>query len=191
MKSHTTLRRILKGIILVILPILLVVFVFIKAKSIIQKQVLPVASQLPGEKFLGIGLISLISLVIVLLISYFVGMLIENKRMKAYYTFLEQNLLIFIPGYLLMKTKLTETSVDENDKRKVVLVGENDEWKLGIEIDRHPDDYCTIFFPFPPDAKSGEIKVVHESKFKRLDIHISKLVNILRNYGHGAADFIK
>ena len=70
-------------------------------------------------------------------------------------------------------------------------MGEGDNWKVGVEVDRQPDGYCTVFFPEPPDAKSGEIKLVHESKLKKLDMPVSMLVKIIRNYGHGTADLMK
>jgi hypothetical protein len=71
------------------------------------------------------------------------------------------------------------------------MIAEDDEWKFGIEVDRQPDGYSTIFFPEPPDAKSGEMKLIHESKLRRINLPVSKLVNVIRNYGRGAGDLVK
>jgi len=191
MNLNSTIRRLLLGFILVILPIVLLLFVFHKVKKLVQDQILPLESHLPGEKFLGFGLISLISVVLILLISYLAGVLIESKRMRSYFTVLEKKVLVFIPGYLVIKSKFTDSSVSDDDQRKVVLVNENDQWKFGIEIERNPDSYCIIFLPFPPDAKSGELKLVHESKLRALDMKIGKLVSLLRHYGQGGSALIK
>jgi uncharacterized membrane protein len=186
MRFNATIKRILKGFLLIIVPIVLVVIVFAKLTKIVQQQILPLESRLPGEKSLGFGLISIISILVIVLISYLGGALMESKRMHGYFAFLEKNVLVFIPGYFVMKSKFTETSTVKNDSGEVVLVGENDEWRFGIETGRHADGYCTIFFPFVPDGKSGEIKLVHASKLTTTDITITKLISILRHYGQGA-----
>ena len=118
-------------------------------------------------------------------------MLTESKKVKSFLSFIEDNLLIFIPGYAIIKSGARDAIGDADDKWKVVMIAEDDEWKFGIEVDRRPDGYSTIFFPEPPDAKSGEMKLIHESKLKRINLPVSKLVNVIRNYGRGAGDLIK
>lgn len=86
-----------------------------------------------------------------------------------------------------MKSRFNEAISSNDDEWKVVMMGADGEWKLGIAVEFHPDVYCTVFFPEPPDAKSGEMKLVHVSILKKLDIPVSKLITIIRKYGHGGA----
>ena len=184
-------KRIGKGIVLFLFPIMLLIFIFEKAIKIVQSIILPIKSHLPAERIFGIGILSLISLILILLVCYITGMLTESKKVKSFLSFIEDNLLIFIPGYAMIKSGARDAIGDTDNEWKVVMIAEDDEWKFGIEVDKQPDGYSTIFFPEPPDAKSGEMKMIHESKLKRINLPVSKLVNVIRNYGRGAGDLVK
>lgn len=184
-------KRVFNGILLFLLPVMVLVFVMEKAITLLQKVIHPIKEHLPNESVMGVGLFTVISVLLILLICYLAGVLAESKTIKSLMALLEDNLLVFIPGYAMMKSRASEAIGETDDKWKAVLIGDNDEWKLGIEVDRQPGGYCTVFFPEPPDAKSGEMKLVHESKLKPLNMPVSKLVNIIRKYGHGAANLAK
>ena len=184
-------KRILNGIILFLLPLTLLLFVLGKAIAVVQKLILPIKQHLPAEHVFGIGLLFLISLILILLICFLAGLLVERKTVKSLITKLEDNILVFIPGYSMLKAQTGDIIVKPDNKWHTVLLGEDDSWKVGVEVDRHANGYCTIFFPEPPDAKSGEVKLVHESKLKKLDIPVTKLVKIIRNYGYGTAELMK
>jgi uncharacterized membrane protein len=169
----------------------LLLFVLGKAVAVVQKLILPVQQHLPAEPVFGIGLRSLISLILVLLICFLAGLLVERKRVKWLITKLEDNILVFIPGYSMLKAQTGDIIINTDHQWQTVLLEEDDNWKAGVVVDRHPDGYCTVFFPEPPDAKSGELKLMQESKLKKLDMPVSKLVKIIRNYGHGAAELMK
>jgi len=77
------------------------------------------------------------------------------------------------------------------DVERVLLMADGDDWKMGIVVDRQQNGYCTVFFPEPPDARQGEMKLIHESKLKKLDIPVTTLVRIMRRYGQGSASLVK
>jgi uncharacterized membrane protein len=192
MKWYTVvLNRIFKGVILFLLPVMLLVFILEKAIVIVQKLILPLKQHLPAENIMGIGVLSLISILLLMLLCYFAGILAERTKVKKFISFLENNLLTMIPGYVMMKSRASEAIGSSDDEWKAVLVGEDDEWKIGIAVDEQPGGYCMVFFPEPPDAKSGEMKLVHESKLKKLNMPVSKLLSIIKTYGHGAAALVK
>ncbi len=160
MKWYSNLFRIiLKGIALVLLPVFLVVYVFYKATDLVQNWILPLESHLPAGKFMGIGWLSLLSLAIILLVCYLAGVLTENERLKPLFSFIENNLLVNIPGYTIMKSSTLEALGGEDKNRKAVVVGDEDEWKLGIEIDRQPDGQYDIF----PRSAGRQIRRGHSS----------------------------
>ena len=192
MKWYTNLsRRILKGIALVLLPIGLVIYVFRQATEMVNHWILPLETYLPAGKIFGVGMLTLISLALILLVCFLAGILTESKRLKPLFTFIEDNLLVYIPGYTIMKSSTREAIGNEDDVQKAVMVADDDNWKLGIEIDRQPGGVCTVFFPDPPDGKSGEVVLMPESKLKRLNIPINHLLHMIRNYGKGAANLLR
>jgi uncharacterized membrane protein len=136
-------------------------------------------------------MITLLSVILILLVCYLAGMLVEKRKVRSWITKLENNVLIFIPGYSMIKRQTSDAIGEVDDNWEVVLMGDNDDWKMGISVDRQPGGYCTVFFPEPPDAKSGEMKLVHESKLKKLDIPVSKLVKGIRSYGKNTAELMK
>lgn len=182
---------VLKGLLLFMLPLIMVVFILEKAFSIIQKLIHPIESHLPQEGIFGIGMLSLLSIVILFFITLLAGVWIEKKKVKTIIPFLEDKLLVLIPGYTLLKSRVNEVIGDLDSKCKSVLVGENDQWKFGIEIERNENGYSMVFFPDPPDAKSGELKMIKSDSIKIIDVPMSSLTNLIKKYGLGATSLIK
>ena len=187
---QTIIKRILSGVIFFLLPVILLLFVLGKSFVTVQKLILPLKKYLPEDNILGIGLITLISLLLILLISYIAGILVERAKVKSLITKLEDKVLVFIPGYTMMKSRASESISESDDKWQAVLIADNDDWRIGIQVEGPVDGYCSIFFPEPPDAKSGEMKLVHESKLKKLNIPVSQLIKIIRKYGLGTASLL-
>jgi len=186
---QSLIKRVLNGIILFLLPVFLLLFILGKAISIVQKLILPIKRYLPAERVFGVGLLTLISVVLILFICYLAGMLIEQKRVKWLITKLEDKILVFIPGYSMIKAQTSEIVSEAAAHWQPVLIGEDGDWKMGVLVDRQPDGLCMIFFPEPPDAKSGEMKLVHESKLKKMNMPVSKMIQIIRKYGKSEGAF--
>ena len=70
-------------------------------------------------------------------------------------------------------------------------MGEDDDWRMGIEVGRQKGEYSVVFFPEPPDAKAGEVKLIHHSKLKQSELTVNELLLIIKKYGEGAAELIK
>jgi len=187
---QSLIKRVLNGIILFLLPVLLLFFILGKAISIVQKLMLPIKKHLPTERVFGVGLLTLISLVLILFVCYLAGMLIERKRVKRLITKLEDNILVYIPGYSIIKAQTSEIVSEAVAHWQPVLMGEDGDWKMGVLLDQQPNGLCMIFFPEPPDAKSGEMKLVHESKLKKLNMPVNKMIRIIRKYGKSEDAFL-
>jgi uncharacterized membrane protein len=177
------LNRVLKGILLFMVPVILLVFVFEKAVNIVQKLISPIREILPDERIFGIGIITLISLFCTLLICYVFGFLAERKKIKVFLNALDEGFSLIIPGYTMMKSRANEAIGVEEKNWNSVLIGEDGDWKIGIEVSKRNDGLSMVFFPEPPDAKSGELKLIHQSKLKPLDMPVSKIMTIIRKYG--------
>ncbi|HUH28932.1 hypothetical protein [Gelidibacter sp.] len=185
------LKRILKGILLFLVPVMLLLILIKKAVVLVRGLIEPLKAVLPEERFLGIGMLTLLTLFIILTICYLAGWRAELKGTKSFLPFFEEHILVLIPGYTLLKSSADEAIGDAPENWKAVLVDDDDNFKFGIEVERHADGYSTVFFPEPPDAKSGEMKIFKSSKLKPVDIHASKMIGIARKYGQGAASLLE
>jgi uncharacterized membrane protein len=148
-------KRIGKGIVLFLFPIMVLIFIFEKAITIAQSVILPLKSYLPSERIFCIGMFSLLSLILILLVCFIAGWLYENKWVKSFLSFIEDNLLIFIPGYTMIKSSADAGIEDAGNDWKVVMINEDDDLIYGIEVDKHPDGYSMIFFPDPTRCQIG------------------------------------
>ena len=190
-KPQLILDRILKGIILFLLPLTLLTYLLKKAIDVITKIIDPIKDHLPDERIFGIGMVTVISIFLILVICYIFGLLLEKSRTRVYLDKVDDLLSAIIPGYAMMKSRASD-AIGSNDKEwSVVLMGEEDDWKMGIEVGKQEGDYSVVFFPEPPDAKAGEVKLIHRSKLRHSDLSVNQLLLIIKKYGEGAADLVK
>lgn len=187
MKNYDlVLRRIINGLLTFLLPLVLVMIIMEKALVVIKKVLAPIKVHFPQIHFLGVGLFAFFCLVLLLLICYFAGLLIERKRITRFVNAIENAICLIIPGYSMLKSRASESFNNEEESNwKAVLVSDGDDWRIGIEIEKQADDFSFVFFPEPPDAKSGEIKLIHQSKIKPAAMTVGYLVGVIRKYGKG------
>lgn len=175
--------RILKGIVLFIFPLVVLIFVLEKSVLIINGLLSPVKNLLPEDRIFGIGILTLISIGIVMIVCYSFGYLAEKKKVQTVLKTVDEGLSLIIPGYAMMKTRAGDAIGNNDEQWKSVLMGEEGDWKIGIEVERRSDGMSMVFFPEPPDAKAGELKLIHQSKLRPLDIPVSKILGIIKKYG--------
>ncbi len=185
-KPQLILDRILKGIVLFLLPLTLLTYLFKRGIDVMAKVVEPIKDHLPEHQIFGIGMVTLLSIFLLLLICYVFGWLVEKSRTRFYLDKVDNLLASIIPGYAMMKTTATDVIGTEDKEWRVVLMGEEDDWKMGVEVGKQEGEYCVIFFPEPPDAKAGEVKLIHQSKIKYSDLPVNQLFLIIKKYGAGA-----
>jgi uncharacterized membrane protein len=182
--------RILKGTVLFILPLVILVFILEKAILIIKGIISPIKEYLPEDRILGIGMFTLVSIVIVMAVCYVFGFLAEKKKVKTFLKLIDEGISLIIPGYTLMKSNASNAIGSNDDSWKPVLMGEDGDWKIGLQVDERADGLSMVFFPEPPDAKSGELKLIKQSKLKPLDMPVRKVLGIIKKYGKDAEKMI-
>ncbi|MGB5262200.1 MAG: hypothetical protein WBN28_01285, partial [Lutimonas sp.] len=123
-KPQLILDRILKGIILFLLPLTLLTYLFKKGIEVISKVVEPIKEHLPEQRIFGIGMVTLLSIFLLLLVCYVFGWLVEKSRTRFYLDKIDNLLASIIPGYSMMKTRATDVIGTEDKEWRVVLMGE-------------------------------------------------------------------
>jgi len=182
--------RVLKGTFLFIMPLVILVLILEKAVLIIKSIISPIKEYLPEDRFLGIGMLTLVSIVVAMAVCYGLGFLAEKKKVKTFLKLIDEGISLIIPGYTLMKSNASNAIGSNDDSWKSVLIGEDGDWKIGIQVDNRPDGLSMVFFPEPPDAKSGELKLIQQSKLKPLDMPVRKVLGIIKKYGKDAEKMI-
>lgn len=185
-KYDVVLSRIINGLLTFLLPLVLVIIIMEKALVIIKKILAPIKQHFPEIHFFGVGAFALFCLGLIFFICYLAGLLIERKRITRFVNAIESAISIIISGYSMMKSRANESFNSEEDSNwSAVMVKDEENWKIGIEIEKQNDGFSMVFFPEPPDAKSGEIKLIHHSKIKPAKMSVGAVVVAIRKYGKG------
>ena len=179
------LRATIAGGILFLLPLVILIILLIKAYHIVTKISEPLARQLPEIGF-GLDGSALLAILILILVSFLSGLIFLSPRAKQLMTKLEDGLLIYIPGYFLMKSVAADVMGEKIDNKMTpVLVQDGENWNIGFLIESF-EQHCTVFLPDAPRHDAGEVKIVPLTTIKKIDIPINKVTQSLKSYGKGA-----
>lgn len=180
-----TLNKIFNGLLLFLFPLILIVFVVEKAIMLISAILEPIKHLFPTQKVLGIGMISLFVFTLVIFICYLIGAIASHKKVEPILDTLDEVLSTMIPTYHIIKTKANDTAINHNENWKSILVPDGNDWIIAFEIEQHSQDHSIIFFPTPPDGKTGKIKIIEKSKIKYLDLPVKSVLKSFKKYGKG------
>jgi uncharacterized membrane protein len=183
------IRTTLSGGILFLLPIVLILVLFNKAHLIMVKLSAPLSALLP-DRILGFDGSRILALVLLLLICFIAGLLIRSPRLKKQIGKLEENLLVHIPGYIMLKSIAADTmgESDENNL-KPIIVKDGDCFKIGFLIEEK-NGWSTVFIADAPRHDSGEVLIFPSELVRQIPLPSNKIAQSLKNYGKGAIDWI-
>jgi uncharacterized membrane protein len=183
------IRTTVTGGILFLFPVVVLVLIFEKALSIVQLLSEPFTGLLP-EFLLGFDGSKLISLFLLLLISFGAGLIFRSKKVKKHLGRLEDKVLIYIPGYSLIKSITADTLGEESEhKLTPVRVSDGEFWLLGFLVEEGAK-YSTVFLPDAPKYDAGEIRILPSDLVVKIDINANKFSKVIRSYGVGAVKWV-
>jgi uncharacterized membrane protein len=184
------IRSTLTGGILFLLPVVLLIMLFGKAYHLLLKVSAPFAEKLP-EIIFGFDGSNLLALLLLIFICFISGLLFRSTLVKGWITKIEDNILVNLPGYALIKT-LTAGAIGEqsNTDMSPVLIHEEDSWSLAFLVEQG-EKYSTVFIPEAPRHDSGEIKIILSNRIQKLDISAHKFTQSINTFGKGAMKWVK
>lgn len=182
-------RTTITGGILFLLPVVVLFLIFEKAFSIVQVLSKPVSGWI-SESVLGFDGSKLITLVLLLLICFGAGLLFRSAKVKRQLGKLEDRVLIYIPGYSLIKSITADTLGEESEhKLTPVRVADGESWLLGFLVEEG-ERHSTVFLPDAPRYDAGEIRIMPSTMVVKLDISANKFAKMIRSYGIGAVEWL-
>lgn len=183
------IRTTITGGILFMLPIVVLYLIFEKAYSILAKLSEPISRKI-SDSVLGFDGSTLITILMLILICFASGLIFRSQRVKKSMEKLEDRVLIFIPGYTLLKS-ITADSLGEDVEHKLipVRIEDGDNWNLGFLIEEGKT-YSTVFLPDAPRYDAGEIRLMPSSGVVKLDITANKFTKMIKSYGVGAVEWV-
>ncbi|MDM9631562.1 hypothetical protein [Robiginitalea aurantiaca] len=184
------IRTTITGGILFLLPLIILYFIFEKAYSILEVISAPISAKI-SESILGFDGSALITILLLIFICFAAGLLFRAEKIKKVVQKLEERVLIFIPGYSLIKS-ITADSLGEEIENKLIPIriedGEN--WLLGFLIEEGKT-HSTVFLPDAPRYDAGEIRIMPSTSVVKLDISANKYTKVIKSYGVGAINWVE
>ena len=180
------------GGLLFMVPLTLMVVVLQKGLGLVRKIVVPLAKYFPEKPFLGIGMTTILSIVVLVLLCFLFGLAARTRAGKRTREWLEYTILGKVPGYALVKGVIQGvTGLEDDNDAKVALVRIEDAWQLGVVLETHDDGHRTVYMPGVPNPASGSIYYMTEDRVRLLDVKMGEAVKVIRHLGVGSKDLLK
>jgi uncharacterized membrane protein len=184
------IRTTITGGILFLLPIVVLFFIFEKAYSVLAVLSRPISEKI-SDSFLGFDGSALITVLLLILICFVAGLIFRSKRVKKALGKLEDRVLMFIPGYSLIKS-ITADSLGEEVEHKMipVRVEDGESWVLGFLVEEG-EKHSTVFLPDAPRYDAGEIRIIPSGSVVKLDLKANAFTKVINSYGVGALKWVE
>lgn len=182
-------RSTLTGGILFLLPAVLIYILIDKGFTVLMQLSEPISKRMP-ELILGLDGSKIVTLLLLLLICFAAGLLFRSPKVKKSIAKLEDKVLIYIPGYILIKS-ITADAIGEqvNEKLTPAVIQDGDTWNLGFLVEEGRG-LSTVFLPDAPKHDAGEVKIVPSHCVQKLDITANKFTKSINMYGKGVIHFM-
>ncbi|MCA6073459.1 hypothetical protein [Fulvivirga sedimenti] len=181
----STTRRILSGGILFLIPLTILVLIFGKFYAMIQ----PLAEKLGGffgeHVFLGITTVSVTGFIIILLLAYLSGWLVQLGLLNFWGPRMEETLFRVFPSMQMFKYRLLPDEEIEKLLWRAILLPEDKHYRIAFITDDSQPDHLSIFVPDAPRMDAGEVRLMKKSEFKGIEISMKDAMNALFHFGRG------
>jgi uncharacterized membrane protein len=181
------IRITIAGGILFLIPVGVIIFILARTVNVLYNLARPITARLPFKNVAGIGVNTLVCIILLLLICFLAGIFMRTKSAKKIVQWLEDRVLVYVPGYSYIRARSTDWFSDEKThtwKPATIFVDDNE--VICFVIDES-EDYCSIFLPSAPVPSSGSICVREKKNVTFLTASVSETVAMIRQFGRGAS----
>ena len=177
---------------LFLVPVVLLIFVLSQAMAMVEKIAGPIADAWPGEEILGVGVVTIVSALVLLVISFLAGLFARTGVGRRIKDWLETSLFGKIPQYQMLKTMAENlTQVRSSEHLSTALVERDGAWQLGYVMDTIGPQVTAVFLPVSPTTMTGTVVYVPTTRVRHLDLPVSDAIMLVQRLGMGSADAFK
>ena len=176
---------------LLLIPLLTLVFVVVKAITMLEALTAPLARMSQTADLVGIPMPRLLAILTLILFVFVAGLLARSRLAQRGVGWLEKRLLANIPGYSLVKSMAQgAVGLEEESAAPAVLVRLDDAWQIGLQVDRVPDGRAVVFLPDAHSPGTGTILIVDAARVEPLNVPAAAAMKCLRGLGSGAGELV-
>ena len=183
------MTMILGGIVF-LLPLVFITMILGKAFQLMMVVAKPVDKIIPLDSVGNIAFVNIVAALAILLSCFLAGMAARSGWGRGVSEAADEKLRLFIPGYALMREKVTSVVGDQEQQSTLtpVLVQFDDQSQIAFEIERSQDGLVTVFLPGAPDPWSGSAVFVTADRVAPIDTEVNAALRTFKKIGLGAVD---
>jgi len=187
-------RNLISGA-LVLLPLLVFFILLGKVWKFFQNYGEKFAHFLRLDLILGKYATDIVGGMILVVLIYLSGFLMRLSILKRFTNWVDEKLMIFLPGYEKNKKEAEEKLLKRNHEPKSVtdlpiLFKNGDFWQPAHLIEEDENGSAVIFIPNAPAKDQGQILIVKSTDFKKLsDTTLGSLDASIKSFGKGILSF--
>jgi len=181
-------KTLLTGLIVVV-PVYLAVLLLLKILGSMIQMMKPLAALLPE----GLPAETVLALLLLLLVSFGVGMLALSPAARRLTRNLESSILFRIPGYKAFR-QITQRMGGENlegDWQPALIEVEDGGLVPGFVVEECADGRLTVFVPSVPTPLAGAIFILPPERVHRLDVSFSQAFKTVSRWGAGSKELLE
>ena len=180
------------GGLLFMVPLILMVVVLQKGLGLVRKIVVPLAKYFPERTFLGVGMTTILSIAVIVLLCFLFGLVARTAAGRKVRDWLEFTIMGKLPGYALVKGVIQgATGLENEEDVTIALVRIEDAWQIGFVVEVHSDGHRTVYMPGVPNPASGSIFYMTEDRIRPIDAKMGQMLTVIRHLGIGSKDLLK
>lgn len=194
-KFYRFFKTTLIGGFVVVLPLSILIFIFKWLFGIVSGIIHPITSRIVGENTELIFAGDLLVISTIILLCFFIGLFVKTKIGKWLFTFLENTLLLKLPGYGMVKETISQL-FNTNEKSPFASVAlcrifGNETLVTAFITDKHENGYYTVFVPTGPNPTSGNIYHLKPEYVHEINASTEETMRSIISCGAGSKPLIR
>jgi uncharacterized membrane protein len=163
-----------------------------KAMQFAQKVTAPVVRLFPQFITQKLKFPILLTVVFLGLICFVAGLLVQSTLARATSGWVEDYLLLHLPGYRAIKglTQSLSGTSEAGAFKPALLVSDGGQRELAYLIGDHGNGQATVMLPSSPTPMAGSVKIVARDQIEILDARLSEVTRVLNQWGVGTRELL-
>ena len=180
------------GGLLFLVPVALLALVLGRVLKAVGRAAEPVAQRFGTSAVAGIGVSTIVAVVILLLVCLAAGAFARTPWGRKATAWFEESLLGGLPQYRMVKS-LAEglTQVQDSAGLRVALASVEDAWQLSYVMEELDNGWLVVFLPQAPTPMSGNVMYLPPERVRLLRMTAPQAVQLVKRLGIGSREALR
>jgi uncharacterized membrane protein len=182
------LKATIVGGLLFLFPVALIMIALGYAMQLAVKIAKPISDLLPLDALVGVGGITVVAALLLVLLSFVAGLVAGTNAGKRIMRWFENSILGGLPQYRLVKSMAEGLAqVESTEGVNPALVSIEGGWQIGYLLEPLEKGWVTVFLPQAPTPMSGNVMYLPADRVRPLGITMVQAMAIVKRLGVGSA----